>query len=138
MVKVPTMARLLNVSPDTIRYYTRIGILRPSHSENGYYSYTGKEVQRLRFIIHAKRLGFSLAGIKNLIEISASGEMPCPGAREIIASNLEKLGKSIEESLSLLRRMKSAVAVWSGMPDQQPDGYSICTLIEDWEEEITP
>ena len=136
-MKVSTVAKLLDVSPDTIRYYTRVGILRPSRSDNGYYAYTDKEVRRLRFTIHAKRLGFSLADIKSIIEISESGAIPCPSVRAIIADNLERLEQSIEESLNLFRRMKSAEEVWGNMSDQGPDGHAICALIEDWEEEIT-
>ena len=135
-MKVSEVAQLLDVSPDTIRYYTRIGILQPSRSDNGYYAYTDKDLRRLRFAIHARRLGFSLADIKNLIEISKSGETPCPKVREIISSNLEKLRKSVEESLNLFRRMERALEVWSDMPDQEPDRHSICTLIENWEEEV--
>ena len=136
MVKVSEVAQLLDVSPDTIRYYTRIGILQPSRSDNGYYVYTDKDLRRLRFVIHARRLGFSLADVKNLIEISKSGETPCPKVREIISSNLEKLRKSVEESLNLLRRMEQAVEVWGDMPDQEPNGHSICALIESWQEEV--
>ena len=135
-MKVSEVAQLLDVSPDTIRYYTRIGILQPSRSDNGYYAYTDEDLQRLRFAIHARRLGFSLADIKSLIEISKSGETPCPKVREIISSNLEKLRKSVEESLNLLRRMEQAVEVWGDMPDQEPNGHSICTLIESWQEEV--
>ena len=77
-----------------------------------------------------------MADIKSLIEISKSGETPCPKVREIISSNLEKLRKSVEESLNLLRRMEQAVEVWGDMPDQEPNGHSICTLIESWQEEV--
>ena len=66
-----------------------------------------------------------------------SGEVPCPLAREIILKNLNRLGQSIEESLVLHRRMEQAVKVWDGMPDQAPDGHTVCTLIEDWESEVS-
>jgi hypothetical protein len=52
------------VSADTIRYYSRIKMLKPSKETNGYYIYGQKELDRLRFILRAKQLGFSLADIQ--------------------------------------------------------------------------
>ena len=82
-----------------------------------------------------KHWGFSLSDIKKLIDISDSGQTPCPHARQIVASNLEILGASIRESLNLFQRMEKAVAVWQDMPDKQPDGETICSLIEGLSEE---
>ncbi len=39
------------------------------------------------------------------------------------------------ESLNLFQRMEKAVAVWQDMPDKEPDGETICSLIEGLSEE---
>ena len=51
-------------------------------------------------------------------------------AREVIDRNLERLGKSIEESLILYRRMQAAATAWEALPDDPPDGHHICDLLE--------
>lgn len=133
-MRVSDIARRLNVSADTVRYYTRIGLVSPSKSLNGYKAFSERDYRKLRFALRAKALGFSLADIKALLEVSEHGDTPCPIAREVIAKNMASLSQSIEESLALFERMKAAMAVWDSMPDQLPNGETICALIEEWKE----
>ena len=57
-MQVSEISNRLNVSPNTIRYYSRIELVRPSKSDNGYKNYTEKDFRKLRFAIRAKALGF--------------------------------------------------------------------------------
>lgn len=134
-MKVSQVSKLLGVSPDTIRYYSRIGIVLPARAGNGYKDYGPKEVQALRFALRAKQLGFSLTDIKALLEISRSGETPCPKVREIVQRNVESLSEAIEESLKLYRRMQNALDDWQSKPDLPPDSQTICALIEGFQDE---
>ena len=69
-MQVIQLAKMLGVSPDTVRYYTRIGLLVPKKSiENGYKFYSSNEQNRLRFILSARDLGFSVDDIKNQVEM---------------------------------------------------------------------
>lgn len=131
-MRVSEISKCLNVSADTVRYYTRIGLVTPLKSVNGYKDFSDKDYRKLRFAIRAKALDFSLADIKALLEVSEHGDTPFPVAREVIAKNMTALSQSIEESLALFERMKAAMAVWDGMPDRSSDGETICALIENW------
>jgi len=133
-MRVSEVAKQLNVSADTIRYYTRIGLVSPAKGMNGYKDYSDSDFRKLRFALRAKSLGFSLVDIKTLIDMSDHGETPCPVAREVMSRNLETLGQSIEETLSLFERMKQAVDAWHEMPNKLPDGEMICSLIEGWDQ----
>lgn len=53
------------MSPRTLRYYDRVGLLCPAqHSEAGYRLYTEEDLFRLQQILALKFLGFSLAEIR--------------------------------------------------------------------------
>jgi DNA-binding transcriptional MerR regulator len=57
---------------DTIRHYERIGLLKPaSRLASGYRRYGEAEQKRLRFILRAKALGFTLEEIDGLLALSA-------------------------------------------------------------------
>lgn len=59
------LAKKVNVNIETIRYYERRGLMpEPTRSESNYRHYTQDSVARIRFIIHAKELGFSLKQVK--------------------------------------------------------------------------
>ena len=62
--KTGTFAKLANVSERTIRYYDKIGLLKPSFvMENGYRQYSDLDLLKLQKILSLKHLGFSIEEI---------------------------------------------------------------------------
>lgn len=62
--KTGKFARLANVSERTIRYYDKIGLLKPSFvMENGYRQYSDLDLLKLQKILSLKHLGFSIEEI---------------------------------------------------------------------------
>lgn len=62
--KTGEFAKMANVSQRTIRYYDKIGLLKPSFiMENGYRQYSEKDFIKLQKIIALKHLGFSIEDI---------------------------------------------------------------------------
>ena len=59
---------MAGVTLRTIRYYDKIGLLKPSHIlDNGYRQYCNKDLITLQKILALKELGFSLEEIYPLI-----------------------------------------------------------------------
>ncbi|MDX8412315.1 MAG: MerR family DNA-binding protein [Mariprofundaceae bacterium] len=131
---VTELARCTNTSPDTVRYYVRIGLLNPRrHPANGYKLFSSGDSKRVRFIRRAKALGYSLAEIELILKHSAHGHSPCPLVREIIQRRIEENKHKLNELNALQHRMETALQRWRDMPDGVPDGDSICHLIESFD-----
>lgn len=125
------LAKLANVTPDAVRYYTRLALINPErHPENNYKLYSAHDVKRVKFIARAQRLGFSLAEINEIIKTSHQGNTPCPLVRETIRTRIEEHKVMLKEMMDLQIRMQNALEKWETMPDQMPDGHAICRLIE--------
>lgn len=61
-------AELANVTERTIRYYDKIGLLKPSFvMENGYRRYTQSDLLKLQKILSLKHMGFSLEEIYPMV-----------------------------------------------------------------------
>jgi MerR family mercuric resistance operon transcriptional regulator len=108
---INSVAKKSGIGIETIRYYQRIGLIeKPEKPLSGYRVYSEGIIDRLLFIQRAKKLGFSLAEIANLL---ALGDGRCTEAKELairkleitknklndlqaIASTLEKLIQSCE------------------------------------------
>ncbi len=132
------LARRSGVTLDTVRYYTRIGLLQPKrHPENDYKLFAGDDINRVRFIRRAKSLGYSLAEIKQILEHSMHGHSPCPLVRKIIQHRIKENRCKLKEMNALQQRMETALKQWRHMPDGEPDGNSICHLIESFTDEDT-
>lgn len=125
------LAKKADVPLFTVRYYTRIGLLKPSRQpSNNYKIYKPSDATRLRFIVAAKELGFTLAEISEILDEAKHGNSPCPMVREIVERRLEENRRKIEELKGLQKKMKRALADWSEMQDAMPNGDSVCHLIE--------
>lgn len=61
-------SKLANVTERTIRYYDKIGLLKPSFvMENGYRKYTQSDLLKLQKILSLKHMGFSLDEIYPMV-----------------------------------------------------------------------
>lgn len=64
------LARKVGLGPETLRYYERLGLLRPSRRTRSNYRVYGSDAERrLRFIRRAQALGFSLDDIRELLSL---------------------------------------------------------------------
>lgn len=128
---VSEVSKLLNITPDTVRYYTRIALLSPvKDSINGYNHYSKSDQYRLRFILSARQLGFPVKEIKQILIEADKGHTACPLVRELLHKRLEETEHEFEEALTLRNRMQQAMQDWQDKPDKAPTGHMICHLIE--------
>src|SRR6187551_1768551 len=98
MLTASTLAKRTNVPLFTVRYYTRIGLLKPSRDlRNGYKIYKATDADRLRFISAAKELGFTLAEIEEILGHAAHGDSPCPMVRDVVEKRIEENKEKIRQ-----------------------------------------
>lgn len=130
-MKVSELAKRAGVTKDTIRHYVSIGLLDASRDpDNGYQIFNERALSRLQFIKTARQLGLRLDDIKAIFADAAHDHSPCPRVRELIADRIHETRKTIQELTLLCDRMESSMAAWQDMPDGEPNGHSICRLIE--------
>lgn len=68
---ISVAARLLNVHPQTLRYYERAGLLEPSRSKGNIRLYSPQDVQRAMQIKRLiEDLGVNLAGVEVIMRLS--------------------------------------------------------------------
>lgn len=97
-MKIGELSKLAQVSVDTVRFYEQRGLLpQAARSHSGYRQYSPGDAKRLRFIVHAKELGFTLEEIKQLLALRADGS-DCARVKSVaeekaceIAARIEKL-----------------------------------------------
>jgi DNA-binding transcriptional MerR regulator len=93
---VSRLADQVGVSPDTVRYYERIGLLpEPDRSATGYRLYGDDAVQRLRLIKHAQRFGLRLEEVGELLQIRERGLCPCGHTRTLLERRMADLDEQI-------------------------------------------
>lgn len=69
-LRITEVAQAAGVNKETLRYYERRGLLQtPDRSPGGHRLYGDRDVQTLRIIKAAQRLGFTLAEVADLLEV---------------------------------------------------------------------
>ena len=70
LISISQLALELMITPRTIRYYEEVGLIEPLHHEKTVQRLFGpREKARLKLILRGKRVGFSLAEIKEMIDL---------------------------------------------------------------------
>jgi DNA-binding transcriptional MerR regulator len=120
---VAELARRADVSPDTVRYYERSGLVRSvSRSAAGYRHYGEAELDRLRFIQGAQRLGLRLREIRELLDVRDSGVCPCEPAETLLKRRMGEIDQEIRRLSALRSDLERMVTAIPGptCPDPQP------------------
>lgn len=118
---VSKLADEVGTSPDTLRYYERIGLLpHPERSAAGYRLYDEGAVERVRFIKAAQRFGLRLEEIGELLDIRQRGLCPCGRARRLLEQKVAELDAEMA-ALTSLRQEISRMIV--DLPVQDSDGW---------------
>ena len=107
------LAHRTGVSPDTIRYYERIGILPESpRTSGGYRMYGKKAVDRVRLVRRALQLGFSLSELSEILRVRDAGGVPCQRVLTLTEQKLHSLEQQINELRRTQRYLKQIVRQW--------------------------
>ncbi|MCL4546414.1 MAG: MerR family transcriptional regulator [Deltaproteobacteria bacterium] len=97
------LAKAVNLNIQTIRYYERIGLInKPDISESGYRIYPEKAVNILRFIKHAKDIGFSLKQVSELFSLNNNKYNACSNVKKLAKEKVYEIDNKIN-SLNLMR-----------------------------------
>ncbi len=68
---ISVAARLVEMHPQTLRYYERAGLLKPTRSSGKIRLYSQREIERLRKIARlTNELGVNLAGVEIIMDLT--------------------------------------------------------------------
>lgn len=99
-------AKNASVNIQTLRYYERIGLLKPiTRQTSGYRVYDLECIQRITFIKRAQDLGFSLDEIRDLLALRVSSVR----SREKVRTKTREKIKNIQEKIVYLRKLESTL-----------------------------
>jgi DNA-binding transcriptional MerR regulator len=113
VLRIGEVARRAGVSPDTLRYYERLGLLpRAQRSAAGYRLYPERIVQRVALVRNAVRFGFSLREIAGFLRVRDGGGTPCRQVRDAGQALLERVDRQIAELVATRETMRVTLEAW--------------------------
>lgn len=95
------------VSRKALRLYEAEGILPPSRRTTaGYRLYGGDTLSILTFVTRARRLGFRLDEIKDVVQMRRSGRCPCPHVLELVRGKVGELDRTLADLTEVRRGLR--------------------------------
>jgi DNA-binding transcriptional MerR regulator len=121
LLTIGKLAALASVTPDTIRYYERVGLLpKAPRTPAGYRQYANPVVHRLEVIRNAQKFGFSLAEIAAFLRVRDSGGKPCAEVRAAAARMLQAVDQQIADLKTTRRHMEHTLRDWDHKLSRTP------------------
>jgi len=91
-------AKHSSISAKTIRYYESIGLIAPARrTESGYRTYSETDVQTLRFIHHARNLGFSVKEVSMLLDLWRNQKRASADVKALATAHIAAVDRKIRE-----------------------------------------
>lgn len=91
------------VSHRMIRHYEKIALIpSPLRRESGYRDYSQADVARLRFVAHARDLGFPIEEIRSLLGLWQDNDRSSADVKTLATARAEELGRKAQ-ALELMR-----------------------------------
>ena len=127
-LKIGELAKLAQVSQDTLRFYEKHGLLKPHlRSDAGYRLYSEADVQRVSFILSAKRVGFTLNEIAELLALEVTkDEKSCEDVKRFVDAKVV----TVEQRIRDMRRIKKSLEALSEACSGGAEPATQCTILE--------
>lgn len=100
-MRIAELSSMLEVSKENIRYYESEGLLSPKRSLNGYRDYSDDDVKRLKDIIVLRRLGVSVAEIREVFE----GSQKLSGVLQENLARIDEEMSAMEQARRMCRQV---------------------------------
>lgn len=91
------LSRRTGVKVSTIRYYEQNGLMpEPDRAVSGHRRYNEAAVERLGFVRQARKLGFDLPAIRELLDLASDPDRPCSTVDMIARHHVDQIADRIE------------------------------------------
>lgn len=108
LMTIGRLARECDVPASTLRYWERVGLLKPSErTRSNYRVYSDDAVSRVRLIRVSQSLGFTVADIGTLLRLLDVRVQQCTAVRSVIDRRLESLDRQMADLREHQRKLRS-------------------------------
>lgn len=130
MYQIGELAKKLSVSTDTLRYYEKHGLLKPcSRTDTGYRLYNDNNLRSLKFILSAKKCGFTLKDIQELLSIQVDkSNHSCHEVKSFTEHKLHQVEEKISELTAIKSSLEQLVEACGGGDESAADCTILSTL----------
>ncbi|MDF7637861.1 MerR family transcriptional regulator [Lactobacillus sp. ESL0791] len=103
-----------NLAPSTLRYYEEEGLIKPHRLANRQRYYDEDDANWMRFLLHLKNTGMSIADLKKYVAWRAQGDTTIPQRLQLLKKTQQKFLKQISDQQYHLQILNDKIAWYEG------------------------
>ena len=128
MIRIGELAHQSQVSRDTLRFYEKHGLITPcARTDAGYRLYAESDIKRIGFIVSAKKVGFTLNEIQQLLQLEVTKDIKsCQDVKEFVDHKIQLVNQQLVET----RRIKKSLETLSEACCGGDEPATQCTILD--------
>ncbi|MGW4472587.1 MerR family transcriptional regulator [Nonomuraea sp. NPDC004354] len=115
---IAEVADLLDLSPHTLRYYERAGLVEVARDSNGHRVYDAEAVRRLVFLTRMRLSGMPMRDLQHYISLVDAGEHTVPERLDMLVEHRDTTRRRIRELTLSLMAIEYKIATYGGSTGQ--------------------
>lgn len=130
--KIGELAKQAGTSVEALRFYENEGLVSAqTRSSAGYRLYSEQDAQRLYFVLHAKKVGFSLKEIRHLLGLQLhKDEHTCQEIKQYTGDKIEEIEAKIRDLEKIKVALQNMYRACCG-GEESAVNCSILQMLED-------
>lgn len=111
---IAEVSDLLDVSPHTLRYYERAGLVEVDRDSSGHRVYQPETVRRLVFLTRMRLSGMAMRDLQHYVELVDDGETTVPERLDMLLEHRDTIRRQIKELTLSLAATEYKIATYGG------------------------
>ncbi|MEU8205665.1 MerR family transcriptional regulator [Streptosporangium sp. NPDC049046] len=114
LMTITEVADLLDMSPHTLRYYERIGLVEVARDAGGHRSYDAKTVRRLVFLTRMRLSGMAIRDLQHYVRLADEGDDTVPERLDLLLEHRDTIRRQLRELTLSLAATEYKIATYGG------------------------
>ena len=110
---ISEISKKCNVSPDTLRYYEKVGLLSyVNRTPGGIRNYSEQDCAQVEFVKCMRSAGLSIEILRRYFELFRRGKRTLKARRDLLAKERENLQMRFKELQDTIKRLDYKISVY--------------------------
>ncbi|GAA4481972.1 hypothetical protein GCM10023191_001580 [Actinoallomurus oryzae] len=118
---ITEVADLLGMSPHTLRYYERVGLVEVGRDAFGHRSYDADTVRRLVFLTRMRLSGMAMRDLQHYVQLVDEGEETVPERLDMLLEHRDTIRRQLKELTLSLAATEYKIATYGGRTGSPQD-----------------
>ena len=118
-MNIAEFARRCGLTPHTLRYYERIGLLGSvTRQANGHRSFGPRDVEWVEFLHRLRSTGMGISEMLRYAELRARGDATLAERQAMLVQHADQLAATLRSQQAHLKAVRQKIAIYADLIDQ--------------------